>query len=333
MNSDMPVFIAGPDRSGTSLIFSLLASHPNISMVRRTNMWRYFHQRYGDLSRPDNFERCLLDMTRYNRMRHLHPDRDRLRNEFHRGAPTYGRLFALFYQHHAERTGKQRWGDKSLHTEHYVDRVFSEFPNAKIIHMTRDPRDRYASVRKRHNRDNPRLGGTTGRWLLSMRKGLANQRRYPERYKFIRFEDLAGNPEATLKEICEFIEAEYTPEMLTMSGAPEHNQVGGNSSFEKIEPGKISKKPVGRYREVLTNMEIQFIQMTTGKYMDVFEYQREPFKLTAEEKAGFYAKVIPTNLLRMVAWMLYSTVRINRGERIPRSRILPDSVQEVESHV
>ena len=47
-----PVFIAGADRSGTTLLFALLASHPNISMVRRTNMWRYFHQRYGDLGDP-----------------------------------------------------------------------------------------------------------------------------------------------------------------------------------------------------------------------------------------------------------------------------------------
>ena len=36
-----PVFIAGADRSGTTLLFALLASHPNISMSRRTNAgWR-----------------------------------------------------------------------------------------------------------------------------------------------------------------------------------------------------------------------------------------------------------------------------------------------------
>ena len=32
-----PVFVAGLERSGTSLIFALLASHPNIAMTRRTN--------------------------------------------------------------------------------------------------------------------------------------------------------------------------------------------------------------------------------------------------------------------------------------------------------
>jgi hypothetical protein len=74
-----PIFVAGPDRSGTTLIYALLASHPNISMVRRTNMWRYFYGRYGDLRKAANFERCLGDMSHYNRMRHLQPDPERIR--------------------------------------------------------------------------------------------------------------------------------------------------------------------------------------------------------------------------------------------------------------
>ena len=120
MTHPEPLFLAGPDRSGTSLIYTLLASHPNIAMVRRTNMWRYFYGRFGDLSDAQNLERCLTSMVTFKRMRHLLPDPDRIRREFQQGEPTYGRLFALFYEHHAERMGKPRWGDKSLHTEHYA---------------------------------------------------------------------------------------------------------------------------------------------------------------------------------------------------------------------
>jgi len=134
-DAEHPVFIAGPDRSGTTLMLALLASHPQLSMVRRTNMWRYFHGRYGDLSNPANLDRCLDDMIGFRRMRHLEPDRERIRREFLEGETTYGRLFALFHLHHAERVGRPRWGDKSLHTEHYADRVFAEFPEARVVHM------------------------------------------------------------------------------------------------------------------------------------------------------------------------------------------------------
>lgn len=327
-----PIFIAGPDRSGTTLLFALLASHPNISMVRRTNMWRYFHNRYGDLRQVENFDRCFSEMLRYNRIQtFLKPDAKRIRREFWLEEPTYGRLFSLFHQQHAESLGKTRWGDKSLHTEHYVERVFAEFPDAKILHITRDPRDRYASVRKRHGRDVPRLGGANGRWLFSMNKALENRKRYPDRYKIIRFEDLASDPEGTMKNVCAFIGEEYSPEMLTMNGAADHANSGGNSSFGKIEPGKISQKPIGRYREVLSNIEIAYIQMFTGKFMRQLGYERDSVKLSAVEMLKFYGQVLPSSLMRMAGWMFLNTLKIKRGEPIPRSRLLPEKTMEVES--
>ncbi|MEJ2750555.1 MAG: sulfotransferase [Anaerolineae bacterium] len=128
MTQSNPVYVSGANRSGTTLMYALLASHPNLSMVRRTDMWRYFHGQYGDLSQRENFERCLDAMLHYKRVANLEPDPERIRREFWQGEPSYGRLFALFHQHHAERLGKTRWGDKSLHTEKYADQVFAEFP-------------------------------------------------------------------------------------------------------------------------------------------------------------------------------------------------------------
>ncbi len=289
-------------------------------------MWRYFHERYGDLHETANFERCLSDMARYNRMRHLKPDAERIRHEFlDGGTPSYGKLFSLFHLHNAERLGKPRWGDKSLHTEHYADRVFREYPNAKIIHMIRDPRDRYASVRKRHGRDNPRLGGSTGRWLFSMNRALRNLKRYPNQYKIVCFEDITRDPEGVMKDVCAFIGEEFAPEMMSMSGAAEHTNVGGNSSFERIEPGKISKKPVGRYREVLSNLEILYIQMFTGKFMQRFGYQKQEVKLSAGELLKFYGRLLPASLLRMLGWIVLTNLQITRGEPIPRSRLLSEN--------
>jgi Sulfotransferase family len=315
-----PIFVAGPDRSGTSLMFAFLASHPNISMVRRTNMWRYFHGRYGDLAQPANFERCLDDMARYNRMRHLLPDRARIRAEFALGEPSYGRLFALFHAHHAERRGKSRWGDKSLHTEHYADQVFQEFPAARIIHMVRDPRDRYASVRKRFGRDVARVGAATARWLFSIRVARRNLRRYPENYLIVRFEDLARNPEETMRQVCAFIGEAYTPAMLTMEGAPEHK--GGNSSFGKLEPGVITTSPIGRFRTVLAGPEIEFIQLWTGPDMLALGYQPEPVQMPTTRRLAFFLADLPLNVGRMLGWLGVSATAMRRGIRVPAGRLL-----------
>jgi hypothetical protein len=314
-----PVFIAGPDRSGTTLMFALLASHPNISMVRRTNMWRYFHRRYGDLGSARNLERCLRDMTRYQRMRLLKPDADRIRSEFLQGEATYGRLFALFHEHHAARAGKGRWGDKSLHTEHFADRVFEEFPHARIIHMIRDPRDRYASVRRRNGRDLSRVGAATGRWLDSTRAGRRNEARFPDRYLLVRYEDLARDPEGTMRRVCSFIDEDYSSAMLSMGGAPEHR--GGNSSFGDLERGTISTRGIGRSVTVLSPSEIAFIELFARRTMAALGYERIRPALAPGTRVGFYAGLVPFQLARMIGWVTLARLQRRRGAHIPPSRL------------
>ena len=316
-----PVLVAGPDRSGTTLMFALLASHPEISMVRRTNMWRYFDRRYGDLSDPNHLERCLDDMIGYRRMRHLQPNRDRIRREFLKGKPTYGRLFALFHEHNAERIGKRRWGDKSLHVEHYAERVLVDFPNARIIHMVRDPRDRYASVRRRHGQDISRVGAATGRWLISTRAGRRNRERHPDNYLIVRYEDLARDPEGTMRTVCAFIGEFYSPDMLSMDGVPEHRDSGGNSSFGDLQPRAISTRGIGRYRDVLSPSELTFIELIAGGDLAAMGYERAEVGLAAVARLRFCAWDLPVNLGRMVGWIALARVRMWRGVRLPAVRI------------
>lgn len=323
---DRPVFIAGPDRSGTTLLYALLASHPAISMVRRMNYWRWFYGRYGDLKDQQNFERILDRLMNYKRMQRLHPDAERIRSEFWHGEPSYARLLALFLRQHAEQDGKTRWGDKSLHTEHYAGLVLEQFPQAKIIHMSRDPRDRYASVRKRFGKDNPRLAGATARWLESMNVAAKNRQKYPESYLIVRYEDLASRPEETARRICEFIGEKYAPEMLSMEGAAEYRNSGGNSSFNKIQPGAISTSPIGRYREVLSPFEILFIQRFAGRVMRDLGYETVEVKLSPTQALRFYGWFLPLTLARMSVWSVINAVVFKRKAVVPANRFIDGRV-------
>jgi hypothetical protein len=301
-------------------MFAILASHPRLSMVRRTNMWRYFDRRYGDLHDERNLDRCLDDMLAYRRLHHLDPDPERIRREFLDGDRTYGHLFALFHEHRAERAGRPRWGDKSLHTEHHADRIFTEYPDARIVHMVRDPRDRYASVRRRHGRDEAQLASATGRWLGSTRSAVRNLDRFPAGYLVVRYEDLVGDPEATVRDVCGFLGEDFDEEMLAMGGVPEHRDTGGNGSFGDIAPGTISTSGVGRFRTVLSLEEVAFIERMTGPLLTRLGYPRSGTVLPPARRSHFFFWYLPSNAARVWAWRVAARWRRRRGPAIPTTR-------------
>lgn len=317
-----PVFVAGQERSGTSLLYALLATHPNIAMTRRTNLWTYFYEQYGDLSVAENLERCLDTMLRYSRIVVQDVDGDRLRRDFRRGEPTYARLFALVEQQVADRLGKPRWGDKSLNTERYAEPILRAYPGARILHMVRDPRDRYASVLVRWKSRRGDVGAGTAAWLDSVQLGERHARRYPERYRLVRYESLVARPEEALREICDFVDEPYTDEMLRMDGAERFRDDGGNSSYGPRPVGEISPDSIGRYRQVLTPRQIAFIERAANRPMGRLGYLTAPVLLSGGDRVRFALADAPLNMGALLAWRARASVRQRRGHRLPERRLV-----------
>ena len=321
-----PVFVAGLERSGTSLMYALLASHPNIAMTRRTNLWTHFYDQYGDLSDRGNLDRCIDMMMRYRRLRLLTPDAERLRNDFSTGPATYPRLFALLEEQYAERLGKERWGDKSLNTERYADVIIDAYDGVRILHMIRDPRDRYASSKTRWQVRRGGAGAGTAEWLSSARSALGSQQRHPGHVMVVRYEDLATDPERMLRQICDFIDEPYTADMLTFDGAPVFRDKGSNSSYGRRAAGAISSDSIGRFRNVLSQYEIAFIQMVAAPEMARLGYAPEPVRLTTPARLRFVMGDLPLESCRLVAWRGREAVRDRRGRPVPSYRLIDDRV-------
>lgn len=317
-----PVFVAGLERSGTSLMYALLASHPRIAMTRRTNLWTHFYGQYGDLGDDANLDRCLDTMMRYRRLVKLQPDCARLRRDFRAGERTYGRLFALLCDQHAERLGRPRWGDKSLGTERYARPIFDAYPEARVLHMIRDPRDRFASSLTRWQQRRGGIGAGTAEWLASARLALRNERERPGAYRVVRYETLVSAPEAAVREVCDFIDEPFAPEMLSLQGAPAFADRGSNSSYGQRTPGTITTSSVGRFREVLSPRQIAFVQRTARDEMARFGYAPEPVEFPVLGRVCFAVETVPLENARLLAWRAREALRDRRGRPVPAYRLV-----------
>jgi len=310
-----PVYVGGLDRSGKTTLSGYLASHPNIAIPPvGSNMWTYFYGQYGDLADPANYERCLDALLRYKHVRILEPDPVRITEEFREGPATYARLFSLFLIHYAERMGKPRWGAQTGLIERYADRLIREYDDLRIVHMVRDPRDRYLASIERWPKGRGRAGGATARWLYSTRLGERHRKRHPDQYLLVRFEDLIEDTEATLKEICAFLGEDFAPGMLTMDGAPKHRDRLASTTTSGRADVLLSADHIGRFAEKVPAEELSYIQDRARRLMARYGYEPVPISRTPAERARYRLVDWPNQFARMVAWRTTEEVQ----QRLPR---------------
>jgi Sulfotransferase family len=304
MSGDGPIFIGGTDRAGKTLLSAILSSHSRISIPAvGSNMWPLFYRQHGDLAEPANLDACLAAMLAYKHVRFLEPDVDRLRRDFALGRPTYARLFALMQQQSAERAGKPRWGDQTGLVEGYADAVLGAYESAVMIHMIRDPRDRYEASLTMWPEGQLRVGGAAARWIYSARHAVRNAERYGDRYRVVRYEDLVRDPAGVVREVCAFVGERYEPTMLDLGGMPSYRdklRAGGEAG---PDGSLISDAHVGRYRGRIPPSELAFLEARAGTLMRRFGYKLDGPLLAGRDRWRYRLVDVPLNDLRMRAWL------------------------------
>jgi hypothetical protein len=321
---DGPIYIGGPDRCGKTLVAALLGSHSRIAIpIVGSNLWTYFDDQYGDLADDGNLDRCLAALARYKHARFLGLDLPRLRRELRGGEPTYANLFALVHRHFAERAGKPRWGDQSGLVERYAEAIFAAMPDVRFIHMVRDPRDRYEGSLAYFPTARGRAGAAVARWRYSVDLGERNARRWPDRYRLVRYEDLVRNPTDVIAELCAFVGEAFEPAMMDVPDAPSYRA--------KLVAGAgdgplISSAHIGDYRGRVPPHELAFMQGRLRALMRRQGYRPDPIPMTAGQRARYLFVQWPGMAARMVAWdvveQLQHRLPALMGRRPPPSKIV-----------
>lgn len=192
-----PFFVVGAQRSGTTLLRLMLDHHPRIAvphefdfavaLVGDDGRWPELPRYYAFLEEHGSFRRSGFRVDR---------------------SLDYGALVEDFL--------RQRQGDKplvgmALH-EHF-DRVLHLWPQARFVHLLRDPRDVALSVIGRGWAGNVWVG--VERWLEAERSwDRLTERVPPERRTQLRYEDLVREPATQLERVCRFLGVEYADPML-----------------------------------------------------------------------------------------------------------------------
>ena len=134
--SGPPVFVVGAPRSGTTLLRRLLNQHPELHLTFEASFFSVCRSVPGGISDAE-FRRAWMASLPVAWQR-VHPQH--LSTAVPEGLPARDPAYLRsLMEHCARRVGKVRFGDKSpLHVSE-VGSLLAAFPDARVVHIVRDP--------------------------------------------------------------------------------------------------------------------------------------------------------------------------------------------------
>ena len=286
---DNPVFVCGHRKSGTTLLISLLDNSENLLTYPDDSGFFYlYHPGFTGpgVPRVEKLARLANAVIRENlgytvndpcipldAREHLKSCQEECATIIERSISEdlslRGSLIELMHAFHSsffpKKTNISRWVEKTTSTEIYALELIDCFPEAKFIHLLRDPRDNWASLKShwfsRYQEYNDELArllqSLLERGRLGMQMANANKNSIGDNYHIVKFEDLVEKPDQTLSAITDFLEIDLTSTMFQPSvfGWP----WAGNNK-DGIEFSAIDPHNVGRWEERIPIHEAQLIE-------------------------------------------------------------------------
>lgn len=274
---DIPIFfVVGRPRSGTTLLRTLFDAHANVIVPPECQLIINLYPKYGKIEKwtIPQLEGFLGDLDAQWRFDVWPMNRQRLRSSVMacEGENSYGTLCKVVY-HEYQSIFKHGMllaiGDKNPGYTIYTSRLLEIFPEAKFIHIIRDYRDNFVSIRN-VDFELPFISVTVSKWRYFVKRFRKASEKHPGTHLQIRYEDLVADPENQFGELCKFIGIPpsekpfdfYKKSEEVLKIYPTELILKYHSSLLK----KINTSRTGLWKKELTTSELKVADACAGKY-------------------------------------------------------------------
>jgi hypothetical protein len=285
-------FIAGAAKSGTTLLVSLLDSHPELLvMPQDTAYFPTVLTKYRDRGRRAQFDYLTKEswtnvlfgfQAMRGRQDYAAFPKQKFLETFERIAfdPGNGKrdLLVLMMEAYADVVGipldrVNRWVEKTPANRNYVPEIFNRFPKAKLLLTMRDPRALLsAQIALEHTRKTRRFSVyyVVAHWRAAAK--LARKIRNKEMPGFVvGYEDLALDPKMSMRKVCDYLEINFDPEIVLRPTKVGHSWGGNSAAGTRFS--EISTAPVTRWASDLNEDEVGWVESHCRDLMPEFGYE------------------------------------------------------------
>jgi hypothetical protein len=246
-----PIFIGGMYKSGTSLLRAMLGHHSHLFAGLET---QWLNERWSGAPgrmREEWLERLAVFF-----------DAPATELEAACGdAADVETCLDRVLSFLTRRAGKERWIEKTPGNAGAIDRILDHWPNARVLHIIRDPRDVYASMIESRKWTVPedfaeRWTGTVG----AARQWLERQGGAHPAYYELRYERLVQDPEGETRRILDFLGEPFEARVAEFLGQSE--------DFDRV------RKATGKESPTLQRLAEPITTARVGVWKDVVGHER-----------------------------------------------------------
>jgi len=317
-----PIFILGAHKSGTSLLRSIFDGHSQIFTVPfESHFFQIMHYWVDNeyrKQRPKNLNKEQMIQNFCDWIHHCNTAEDLLADSVAKGlfnedafqkkiseiepgndSEIFNKYFqAIYYSLYGqELPPDKRIVEKSVENAEFAAELSSMYPDAKFIHILRNP---YANIVALRKYKSVNYGFPLMNRILSTLYNnfyfLYKNKRIIKNYKVIRYSDLVTQPEAVIQDLCKFVNIPFDKIMLTPTSLGKQWQ--GNSTSGKQFSG-ISSSNLNRWKDEIHPIETYYVNKMFSFVLRDFGYKK------IEQSGSFWKKAKGENLTRYIINRLY----------------------------
>lgn len=289
------VFVVGSSRSGTTMMCRIIGNNAQVHFFRELH---FFENTWLPKIPPEEINRdkaramlCQLigiqregylkvkDTSKYG------PEAEAMLAEIGSAPLTPPLIYAEFLRQEAQANGAPIAVEQTPAYALYISELLALYPQARFVHMIRDPRSVLSSQRKKWRRriydkegsgftrfETVRAWANYHPWTTSKlwKAAVASVAAVQDnpRVMTVQFEDLADNSEAVIARVCAFLDIPFDPDMLLVP------QIGssysaGNKQALGIDPNIAGSSWVGK----LPKTDVTICDALCGDLMAQFGYE------------------------------------------------------------
>ncbi len=265
-----PIFIGGMFKSGTSLLRAMIGNHTMVASGLETY---WFQLDWQHLQANENRDR-LRTIGEFYEL-----NTESLQKMTEKCASAEAFLSRLM-DYWATKNSKPRWAEKTPGNILHIDRINAFWPDASIVHIIRDPRDIFISLRDAGKWDS--IDSFMSRWSAvfgSIERFRQNHLLERADYHEVRYEQLVSNPEEFMHALCQAIGLPFEPRIAVFDGQ--------KGDFEKVKSvtGKesttlarlaqpMTTERLGIWKSKLSSEEIEKLAAAANDFGLTREYER-----------------------------------------------------------